>query len=738
MICTTMEGEMKATRRKKKKVIIMSSSWWRWTTCQLDECGAGIGLYFRYIVRTSVFLAISGVIALPVLYENTMLNFENHSNVHRFDMLRGTPHHSKYNKEWTTLAMELGIVACLAYHAYTYRDHRRLKRRQIDENTITPSDYALILESPHPHLSSPSAIFNSFKDILDLDQTEKEGVYNSVVSVVLQPNQGYLLDYAAENAMAQRRLAHIKGLPTTQRDPNYNVLKETGLFQRFKWYIMWGRGEKYYTWLIAWTKMMLQEESEKINTPGQGKATRAVVLFKNPHIRDRALSLVSGGWCERMVETHPLRSTRVYRAPEPSDIMWGAPVGMRWQRLVGYCCSNLVCGLVLCLSLIILLVLQRIRMVLISKGGWNGNSSVPWVVQIVPGIFIALLNSLLPVIMKGLVLGLEYHTTHTSLQQSMMQKLVASRILNSTVVPFLATPSSLLLDRGTLSALQNILLADFAISNLVRFIDPWTTWVRYVWTLGAQSDIDKQDLLGRASWTLAERYTDSLATLSFACVFGPLIPTAYGVASLTLITAYWIDKYLLATHWAPGPKLDEGLAKRTSRFLWAVALLHCASSAWIFANWPFDTSSGIDRAKQSTSKSFVEDMFSLLSPSDKLQWNTWDWISMSSLQIGVGLILFLFFISSAIRRKGIRTIQKLVVDGGGQVKPEDIQMKDFSRGHLVEPEIGEQSVVDILAYMPKAWFEEERGGGEISSQSTYEALPESLRPQTYINSNYNE
>lgn len=610
------------------------------TVRTLGDFGIGVGLYFSFLLNLSAVMLVSGAGSFPVILRNAhelrdiavspqsgSLNYTSlpHPIVpDGFEPLRGTTAGLEwvditYDERWDVFTMELCVSTfLLIFIVINTRATSRLEET-IDKDHITGRDYSLVVDELPQHIQSADQVRSFYEHLLrPVGQSQD---HQRVAVVVLQRHNARLMLHTAEMALARSRLQRITQGREGTRDDLSDIprVPNVGWVQRFAWYVFLGRSIQYWRWLAHFSNECIRDctttQSTSIKRP-----FRAYVVFDNPADRNEALRRTQRGWCEQWVESrNPLARCPAYVAPEPSDIRWDA-LHVHWViKYIAAVISTLCTFFILAFSFWVLFQLQRVRSVYSSSSSSArpdpSTSTVDGVAveqthweSFLPGVFIACVNMALPAAIKGLVLGIEFHSTHSSLQTSLLSKLVFTRILNSAVIPFLATPTGIMTNGGVLRRLQSVMFADFLVSNFVRYVDPWTLFVRYVWARYAYTQPDLEDLWEGAQWTLAERYTDAFSTLAFTAFFGPLIPSAYWIAAITFITAYWIDKRLLFVHWIRSPAMDSAIARRTVTFLTYVLIVHLLSSSWVLANWPlreFDVAPNRNTA---------------VDISDKLQW----------------------------------------------------------------------------------------------------------------------
>jgi hypothetical protein len=108
----------------------------------------------------------------------------------------------------------------------------------------------------------------------------------------------------------------------------------------------------------------------------------------------------------------------------------------------------------------------------IASGANDGDIGV--------AVFISLVNTILPSIVKQITLSIEIHHNHGEVQQSILVKLVIVRCINSGVLIYIVRSYEDMFGLGNLASVQNILLADAIATPMFRLCNLDGLFQRYV------------------------------------------------------------------------------------------------------------------------------------------------------------------------------------------------------------------------------------------------------------------
>lgn len=269
---------------------------------------------------------------------------------------------------------------------------------------------------------------------------------------------------------------------------------------------------------------------------------------------------------EAIIKGTPLN---LRESPEPTDVIYEHSHMPRWKRLLLFCVSYGVCGLMMLAAYFIIEAL--------SKDG-----------EIAAAIFIALCNAAMPTTLKMLTVNVEAHDTQTSLQQSMLFKLVLARCLVAAVLFYIATPYAESFENSRLQQIQNILIADALTAPLIRLCDFYGYFMRYVYGPRVSVTQDQLNTFWKGTdLTLAERYTDVLKTCFVGLFFAVPLPSGLFITAFAMASTYFVDKFSLFRIWRRQAMLNATMGKFSRYFLVLCVWVHLQISRIYFANWPY-------------------------------------------------------------------------------------------------------------------------------------------------------
>jgi hypothetical protein len=202
-------------------------------------------------------------------------------------------------------------------------------------------------------------------------------------------------------------------------------------------------------------------------------------------------------------------------------------------------------------------------------------------------IFISIINSGLPVLMKMLTMEVEIHYDNGNRQSSLLLKLVSVRCINAAVLIYLASPFDSTFALTRIQAVQNTLLADAVLTPLLRILDPYILYRRYYLSRYATTQAEMNNLWRSQDWTLAERYTDIIKSIFMSFFYAVLLPSGLFISCFTVISTYFLDKYSMFRIWRRPPLVGASLGIIARYFLMATLWVHLITSRIYFANWPY-------------------------------------------------------------------------------------------------------------------------------------------------------
>ena len=183
----------------------------------------------------------------------------------------------------------------------------------------------------------------------------------------------------------------------------------------------------------------------------------------------------------------------------------------------------------------------------------------------------------------------EIHHRESALQVSILAKLVVARFLNSAVLTFLVTRKADMLTSKFTRKIQFVMLIDLFSSPLVRLLDVYNLFCRYVYaprTAKTQAQLNRH--FNGTFWNLAERYTDMMKKVFFTFFYAWLTPSGFLITGVALCFDYFVDKYLLLRRWRTPTRLHSHLSVAARAYFYASTIVAAFMFIWAFRHWPFD------------------------------------------------------------------------------------------------------------------------------------------------------
>lgn len=266
----------------------------------------------------------------------------------------------------------------------------------------------------------------------------------------------------------------------------------------------------------------------------------------------------------------------IKEAPEPNDVIYVNSHLSTCEKLFYWILCQGICAIMMVIAYFVINALSK-----------DGDIAV--------AIFISLCNAAMPVALKMLTIKIEAHNTQTSMQQSMLFKLVLARCLVAAVLFYLATPYSETFAANRLQQIQNILIADALTAPLIRICDFYGVFMRYIYGPRVAQTQEQLNIMWRGTdLTLAERYTDILKTCFVGLFFAVPLPSGLFITAFAMVSTYLVDKYSLFRIWRRQAMLNSSMGKFSRYFLVLCVWVHLQISRIYFANWPYDGLTGIN------------------------------------------------------------------------------------------------------------------------------------------------
>jgi hypothetical protein len=290
-------------------------------------------------------------------------------------------------------------------------------------------------------------------------------------------------------------------------------------------------------------------------------------------------SLLSDG-----VEVQKASKLHVSEACEPSDVFWGklGPSGIMAYLRAAF---RKFFVLIACAALIWAgtFAVDVTKRTLIDDKTHEHHNEGPLFV----GLIISSFNFILPGVMK-VITSFEDHATHSSMQSSLVIKLLTVRCVNSAFINFHITDYTKTLDQTSILTVQWILVSDMVFTPLLHFIDPVGILKRVVFSRLATTQDRLNHLYSGTHWDLADRYTDMIKTLFVAMFYSVLMPHGLWLAAAAMLSTYWADKYCLLRCWSQKPDFDATITKIAQNSICFCMLIQMFMATYWISGYPFD------------------------------------------------------------------------------------------------------------------------------------------------------
>jgi len=366
-------------------------------------------------------------------------------------------------------------------------------------------------------------------------------IYGEVAALTITRKNGNLLRLLADRAVMEDLYEHAKS--KEQIFPGTNASKNLAL------------------------KIEEQNVAIKELISKEYRIWRVYVVFNKQHDQVRCIKALKN---QRSSHTFNGRPLRIREAREPSDIVFEASDRNVYFK---FCSRVLSYFLSCCLMVVSYFVIN----VLLQSG--NGFST---------GIFISLINMILPMTMKFLTLSVEVHCSIEGQQVSLLAKLVVVRCITSAILIFAATSYEDTFSQVKLEAIFSTLLLTAVLNPVLQLFNPSVFFHQHVIP---KLMFHTQDELNKAfharDWTLAERYTDIIKMVFMSMFYAVILPSGLFIAAFAVLSTYLCDKYCMFNLWRRPPQVGNNIGSFARYFVVATLWGHLITSRYYFANWPY-------------------------------------------------------------------------------------------------------------------------------------------------------
>lgn len=543
----------------------------------LDEFGIGISLYFRQLLFMAAVLGICACVMLPAVFTNQDASEAEGLGQTIIGSATGVP---RCGLTWGQGAPTILICCILIFMAYISGKLEEKATEIIDLSQQTTQDYSVVVTNL-PDLSPLST-----EDELHLYEEFFRKRFGEIVMITLAKNNGELLEAIAKKRILEETRTimeanvayaeHQGEKPPYQREgdvaPFKRKLRDLGV-------------PAFMTLEHVNAQIESTLEDMKRHAKRRDYHTTAVyITFNDEFAQRKCLQQTASSLLERTFNMtcnqwkyfpnisgpHKDRAKilKVAEPVEPTEVLWEnlhVPLSKRVFLLL------LTFGVAAAFLTACYFILDSI----ISGGGEGA-------------VFVAVVNAVLPYTMK-LITSFEIHVDEGDMQQSMLAKLIAARMMNTALILHLVTPWEEKVSEQALSRVQAILIADCFQTPIIRILT-------YVFMFGfnyltmAKRAVTQNQLnsyFQPADWTLAERYTDMIKTIFVGLFYSSILPSALFITAAAMLAAFVADKFALFYLWRRPPMLDGTLAKQCRELIIFCVIVNLLMSRIYFANWPY-------------------------------------------------------------------------------------------------------------------------------------------------------
>ncbi|CAM9754098.1 unnamed protein product [Scytosiphon promiscuus] len=534
----------------------------------MDEFGIGVGLYYRQLLFFGIVIMFCAVVYIPSMVHNAGFNGSDTPTI-----LTGTAH----NAEREDLSLNLNgvpdliVTLMLVLFALASRKAEKVAVESIDTAQQTPQDYSVCIHSPPraPGLSDPDTYYEKFR------------AHGEIAFITICLQNGILLRTVAKKRVIEHKMHALNAMAdlAAREGKAGGVKKANQTTSDLKRWQAWLQGKlglfatkDYLETALEDTKERLKGLSNRHYDP-----KRVYITYQTEQAQRKCLKAVETGlWEEQLARLRGKQVNqeaviggsvcRIDEAEEPSDVLWENIDSSLVRRSFTWALSGFLSAAFLTGSFFILRA--------IFEAG------------LIAALFVALVNALLPLVIRVLTLAIEVHKSLTQLQASMMFKLVTARAINSAFLLFIITSDTEQLESDTLTKILSILVADAVTGPLLRLTNVADVIGRKLIAPKQRTQAEMNVFFQGAPWNLAERYTDMIKTVFVGLFYSAIVPTGLIVTAVAMVVLYWVDKYSLLRLWRRPPAYDARLSSYTRKYIILCVWLHLVMARIFFAKWP--------------------------------------------------------------------------------------------------------------------------------------------------------
>lgn len=278
---------------------------------------------------------------------------------------------------------------------------------------------------------------------------------------------------------------------------------------------------------------------------------RAYITFDSRAMRDTALRNSSRPLCDRLLASTPDGDLNVRPAPNPRDILWENIDHGLLSQCIRFILSSLLLTAISFATFRILVVLYAIRF---AQQSAESDFVTRQVQLLIPSLVVSFLNWSIPQLVKVFAITIERWHTRTAQETAMMIRMVLLRIMLHVLCVLAAAPTLSRIDdslmRNIAQISRGLILSEWIVGSSLRFLDPYTMFLRYVMApIFARDRTERDWFFTKPRVFISERYTDMLKTIVVANVFAPSAPVVFPILVLHVYTTYLIDRSLMTHYW---------------------------------------------------------------------------------------------------------------------------------------------------------------------------------------------
>ena len=544
----------------------------------LSEFGIGIALYFQTVKALCIVLLLCACFCLIAIFQNEKFNPDDTDTLLKGSVYGAIRDDLKVNHQGVSDIM-CCIIICIFAIIAAYFEKKTVT--EIDLSQQTTQDYSVECSNPPLNCMDMNVYYDFFSK------------FGEVVLISIATTNGELLKALADRKAVESTLqgliaaadAEIKSRPVENRNSSGTKRDASGDMEPRTSSIDINKYDKVQLSFLqrigfAPTIKSCFKKLHQLNVDIQHLCTqeyepwRVYVTYNTEEAQRNCLAKTNVGkfsvFMNKVDNEEVLlygKTLEIGEAPEPDDIIYENSHYRFLRRLSSWVISYVCCGGVLLASFFI-----------IESLSGNGD--------ILVAIFIAIVNAMLPAVLKLMTQLVEIHTTERDVQKSMLLKLVVARCVNSAILIYVATSYEDTFGEQSLGQMQNILIADAVTTPIIRMLNIYDFAMRYIIVPRyAKSQEEYNAAWQGADWNLAERYTDMLKTVFVGLFFSVPLPTGLFISCFAMLSTYLVDKYSLFRIWQRYPSIDHSLGTLSRYFFVLIVFTHLAISRVYFANW---------------------------------------------------------------------------------------------------------------------------------------------------------